>query len=131
LVILSSWIDGCSHKHALCQRLTNLDGRTLPARLINVHDSSAPFLVSIDQSHGSHKVQYATGDETNMPKLLRTNENALQQGIDAMTLPPVFRDSITMCGYLGIHYLWIDALCLIQDDDTDCAREIARMGNIY
>jgi hypothetical protein len=43
----------------------------------------------------------------------------------------VFVEAIDLCHYLGIKYLWIDALCQVQDDENDCAREIERMGDIY
>jgi hypothetical protein len=36
-----------------------------------------------------------------------------------------------LCHYLRIRYLWIDALCLVQDSDVDCTAEIEQMGDIY
>ncbi|KAF2625705.1 hypothetical protein BU25DRAFT_345212, partial [Macroventuria anomochaeta] len=47
------------------------------------------------------------------------------------TLPPVFQDSVTLCHRLSIKDLWIDALCLTQDDSVDRESEIGRMGNIH
>ncbi|CAI0643638.1 unnamed protein product [Colletotrichum noveboracense] len=32
---------------------------------------------------------------------------------------------------LGIHYVWIDSLCIIQDCQNDWARESGRMGDVY
>lgn len=49
--------------------------------------------------------------------------------IDAM--PKTFRDAITITRELGIKYLWIDSLCIIQDSAEDWARESAQMGKIY
>jgi hypothetical protein len=37
----------------------------------------------------------------------------------------------TLCKRLGIKYLWIDAVRLIQDDPEDCTRELSRMEEIY
>ncbi|KAK8092462.1 uncharacterized protein PG998_014947 [Apiospora kogelbergensis] len=41
------------------------------------------------------------------------------------------RDAILATYLLGYKYLWIDALCIIQNDANDRDSEIARMGDIY
>jgi len=46
-------------------------------------------------------------------------------------MPPVMRDAIEACRALSIPYLWIDALCIIQDDSDDWNRESEVMGLIF
>ncbi|KAK3717988.1 hypothetical protein LTR37_005414 [Vermiconidia calcicola] len=46
-------------------------------------------------------------------------------------LPATFKDAIVMARRLGFRYLWIDALCIIQDDLEDWRREATRMCSIY
>ncbi|KAK8079477.1 hypothetical protein PG997_007295 [Apiospora hydei] len=46
-------------------------------------------------------------------------------------LPAVLRDAITITHKLGVTYIWIDALCIIQDDVSDWERESSSMGSIY
>ncbi len=46
-------------------------------------------------------------------------------------LDPTIQDAILMARKLGFHYLWIDSLCIIQDDDADREREIQMMDEIY
>ena len=41
------------------------------------------------------------------------------------------QDAITVTRKLGIRYLWVDALCIIQDSNSDKANEIREMGNVY
>ncbi|KAK0739487.1 hypothetical protein B0T21DRAFT_143074 [Apiosordaria backusii] len=41
------------------------------------------------------------------------------------------QDAATICQRIGIHYLWIDALCIIQDDPNDKSIEISKMPSIY
>ena len=42
-----------------------------------------------------------------------------------------FQDAIEIARRLGQRYLWIDALCIIQDSGIDKATEITEMGDIY
>lgn len=41
------------------------------------------------------------------------------------------KDAITIAQILGFSHLWVDALCIAQDDDTEKAVEIGRMASIY
>ena len=43
----------------------------------------------------------------------------------------MFQDTVKIVRSLGIQYLWIDALCIIQDDAQDWAREAAQMQKVY
>ncbi|KAJ4286394.1 hypothetical protein N0V88_008017 [Collariella sp. IMI 366227] len=46
-------------------------------------------------------------------------------------LPQTFREAITFTRQLGVRYLWIDSLCIVQDDQRDWRCEAARMAGIY
>lgn len=46
-------------------------------------------------------------------------------------LPKTFRDAVTFTRELGIQYLWIDALCILQDDEDDWEKESSKMASIY
>jgi hypothetical protein len=46
-------------------------------------------------------------------------------------LPNTFADAVQLTRGLGLKYLWIDSLCIIQDDPDDWARESARMADVY
>ncbi|KAE9380674.1 HET-domain-containing protein, partial [Stipitochalara longipes BDJ] len=46
-------------------------------------------------------------------------------------LPQTFQDSILLCIDLSIRYLWIDSLCIVQDNEEDWRRESKIMGSIY
>lgn len=46
-------------------------------------------------------------------------------------LPPTISDAVKLCYKLGFQYLWIDSLCIIQDDHNDWLREASRMAGIY
>ncbi|KAK4164610.1 heterokaryon incompatibility protein-domain-containing protein [Cladorrhinum sp. PSN259] len=56
---------------------------------------------------------------------------SLRQGISYKQLSPVMRDAVSVCRKLGIRYLWIDALCIIQDSRADWEQESQQMSRIY
>jgi hypothetical protein len=66
-----------------------------------------------------------------MPKLLRNSIAAMQEFWSVQTLPVVFQDAIALAKALNIHFVWIDALCIVQDDSEDLQTEIFNMGHIY
>jgi len=46
-------------------------------------------------------------------------------------LPKTFKDAIKIAQRLGLDYLWIDSLCIIQNSDDDWQKESALMGSVY
>ncbi|KAH0422188.1 heterokaryon incompatibility protein [Colletotrichum camelliae] len=54
-----------------------------------------------------------------------------RDGIPWDAMPKTFQDAITVCQRLGVYYLWIDSLCIVQDDEQDWRVESAAMASIY
>ncbi|KAJ5980455.1 hypothetical protein N7481_007753 [Penicillium waksmanii] len=52
-------------------------------------------------------------------------------GIEVSRLPQSVQVAIQVLRYLGIRYLWVDSLCIIQDDDEDWKSQIARTAEIF
>ncbi|KAF8161872.1 hypothetical protein BJ912DRAFT_935747 [Pholiota molesta] len=46
-------------------------------------------------------------------------------------LPQTIADAILVANKLGLRYLWVDALCIIQDSAEDKVRELGAMAHIY
>lgn len=59
------------------------------------------------------------------------NVSAHYSCIRLSRLPRTIRDAVSCCRRLGIHFIWVDALCIVQDDNTDKMAEIEIMGHIY
>ncbi|KAF7918709.1 uncharacterized protein EAE97_011804 [Botrytis byssoidea] len=69
-----------------------------------------------------------------MPEAATTKTRTLKRrllSIPFKTLPRTFRDAITITRRLGLQYLWIDSLCIVQDSLQDWQQESAKMGKIY
>ncbi|KAH7028101.1 heterokaryon incompatibility protein-domain-containing protein, partial [Microdochium trichocladiopsis] len=112
----------------------------LPARLVrlgNGEDETAPtrLVLTSEEETSNKKIAYATlshcwGDY----QPLQTTTHTLlsfQARLPKEQTPRTFRDAMDICRAVGIQYLWIDSLCIVQDDNDDWCREAARMKDIY
>lgn len=63
--------------------------------------------------------------------LNRNTEEMLSRGISVAQLGKTVQDAVQVSNKLGIRYLWIDALCILQDNSDDKDREIANMASYY
>lgn len=63
--------------------------------------------------------------------LTKSTLNGLKENINFLELPATFQDAVTVTQELGLAYVWIDSLCIVQDDKTDWEKEAARMGAVY
>jgi len=52
-------------------------------------------------------------------------------GIEVSALPQTIQDAASYTRRLGVKYLWIDSLCIVQDSVDDKRQEIAKMASIY
>lgn len=75
-------------------------------------------------------LSYCWGDG-NRFRATKSNISKLLQELDEEELPATIRDAIEVTRYLGVRYLWVDALCIIQDDTQDWIRESANMAAVY
>ena len=64
-------------------------------------------------------------------KTMESNLASRMQRIKVKALPRSFQDAIEITRNLGYRYLWIDALCIVQDSVANWAAEARKMGGIY
>jgi hypothetical protein len=94
------------------------------SRIVDRADSLAPYL-ALSYKWGSHPSR----------DHVTTNANLLARRLDLAEdeLPKTFRHAIHIARRLGVRYLWIDAICIIQDSEfeEDWLRESEKMGSIF
>lgn len=125
------WLHDCQEKHESCPRR---DSPLLPTRVIDTGDGSDSTIRLQINAKGS-RGQYAAlsycwgGDQPY--KTTSANLQNYSQKLDIAVLPKTLIDAFRVCREVGLRYLWIDALCILQDDPHDKANEISQMGKIY
>jgi hypothetical protein len=131
-----SWVNSvlqtCITKHKSCPstRKTLLPKRLLSFRRL----PSKEISVRIQENQGGegkyNALSYCWGSSQTCTTTLQTI-GAYKQDIPWTLLPLTFRDAILFSLELGIELLWIDALCIVQDDTKDWEIESAKMADIY
>lgn len=133
LEIASGWLNNCSKTHENCSQPVN-GAHNLPKRVLNVGDEiTDPFLVEPTGDSRSGKwaaLSYCWGVEPSM-KLTKQNETQLKRGKPLYQFDATIRDAILVTRALGLTYLWIDALCIFQDQSLDWNEQSSKMEVIY
>jgi hypothetical protein len=136
--IATEWLQECKQNHPDCAFPYKSNLSPLPARVLDL-DSNPPsptpesiFLRIGKESKGEYAIlSHCWGGTTVITTTTANVRTFIDHGIDYETMPRTFRDAIDVCRQLGIRYLWIDSLCIIQDDEKDWEVESAKMADYY
>jgi hypothetical protein len=131
---LKEWISTCDDNHKDC-RVEEVP--LLPSRVIDVgvaSSRSGPVKL-VETAEGERGIYIALSHcwgHVSTP-FITTHSNIVQMktGFLPTEAPATFQDAITTTRNLGIRYLWIDSLCILQDDSEDWQIESSRMGAVY
>jgi hypothetical protein len=105
----------------------------LPTRVIDVGEPDGSRL-SLYISNGAVTKYVALSHCWGQVTHLMTTPQSLEahiNGIEWTSLSQTFRDAVITTRKLGIRYLWIDSLCILQGDVQDWELESGRMADIY
>jgi hypothetical protein len=105
-------------------------------RLVQLYSSSKADYVCLAHRWPTKDSSECSGDSTPyiIPSQCQTLTSNLAQrknyfGVE--DLLPAYRNTISVVKRLGLRYVWIDSLCIVQDDENDVRTQIAQMGSIY
>ncbi|KAK1963293.1 heterokaryon incompatibility protein [Colletotrichum sublineola] len=127
--LVRDWVKSCDENHKDCHS----DPCPLPTRVIDVglEGHREPRLVVTGGAVGRYMtLSHCWG----LHPVICTTSKTIQDHLEALPLeklPPTFRDAVLITRSLGIQYLWIDSLCIIQDSKEDWELESVKMGTIY
>ncbi|KAL2061854.1 hypothetical protein VTL71DRAFT_7232 [Oculimacula yallundae] len=107
----------------------------LPTRVIDVDSDTNSERLSLHIREPRERSQYAALSYCwgSPPHTFMTTTDLIRDPSqrDWSRLPSTIRDAIWVTRALGLRYLWVDSLCIIQDDESDKMKEIQLMGTIY
>lgn len=131
--LFRAWLAKCEAEHAVACGFGDLRP-ILNLRLLNVKTKR---VIAVAEEGIPNPPRYvALSYVWGGPQLVRLQKNNLErfgrEGLSAeRDLHPSIRDAIDVMQKLGETYLWVDALCIIQDDPVNVREQIAQMGQIY
>ncbi|KAI1170501.1 heterokaryon incompatibility protein-domain-containing protein [Nemania sp. FL0916] len=127
--IAKTWLHECTANHVACSH----GSVPLPTRVIDVGDGSRdPFLFESKGAHHDYcALSYCWGTSSNAHQTTTKNLQEYYAAISPHKLPPTLLDAIHAARVIGFKYIWIDALCIIQDDNDDWSHEAIKMTQVY
>ncbi|KAK7414969.1 hypothetical protein QQX98_006202 [Neonectria punicea] len=133
IAAIQSWMATCIAQHdtSRCntrrsdifpERLIEINAQTEEARLVSVRQ--------LDQVPEFVALSYCWGLTGNL-KTLKATLSQMEECVPSGALPLTVKQAFEVVRVLGFRYLWVDALCIVQDDEADWQREARKMGAVY
>ncbi|KAK3994445.1 heterokaryon incompatibility protein-domain-containing protein [Cladorrhinum sp. PSN332] len=129
---LRVWITECDKTHTCVERQ---DVPDLPTRIIDVGTSAVNPRLHVTKR--GEKSRYAALSHCwGLPgaQHLTTTSKSLSSHCEKIpfdSFPLTFQDAIKVTRAMGLKYLWIDCVCILQDSPNDWAQESSRMADLY
>jgi hypothetical protein len=125
----ASWLRECDECHETCGAFA---AGEMPTRLLRYTKEGLKLVAT---AGWISKPRYATLSHCwgglQFLKLLKGNSDDFTQCIAVEQLPRTFRDALEIIRKLDLEYIWIDSLCIVQDDERDWQIESGRMSAVY
>lgn len=138
--LLNAWLRRCDLSHDCKKHGTVLDHQ-MPSRFLDIgeSDSGVLRLVRASELGGrryvalSHRWGSLSLDEKRIYCTTKYNISERSEGFNTSQLPSTFQDAVRVTREIGVRYLWIDSLCIIQygDNGEDWQREYCRMESVF
>ena len=132
LQTMLEWIKICETTHIACKPFKEPQ---LPRRVIDVQNwQNSLHPIRLYEGQGECSRYVALSHRWGSNQLLKTTTSSLEsrkKAISWIELSQTFQDAIILTAKLGVRYLWIDSLCIIQDSKKDWQQESSKMASIY
>jgi hypothetical protein len=131
---MKRWLEICAENHNGCNFATT---DVMPKRLLDLQPVGTKHDCCLVVTKDLGEIKYCTLSYCWGSRPEQVSEKATiagfqaPNGIDLDLSPQTYRDAVKVARLLGIQYLWIDALCILQDDREDWLEEGMKMGDIY
>ncbi|KAM0265212.1 hypothetical protein ACHAQJ_000365 [Trichoderma viride] len=134
---IRTWLDTCNgqHNHHCC---AGEDSDAITWHPVYLVDSVERCLVKAKPRDRYLALSYVwgplnqrRGGPNEVVQLLKSNVEEFQAGLPEVDMPETILDAMYLARKLGFRYLWVDQLCIVQDDDVDKENHVRHMPYIF
>lgn len=125
------WKAVCEQEHGSCCKLEQHKQLPFDFRLLDVESKSVIESGAQPPSFFALSYVWGTNPENSKAELRKDNLAELKQDGSLCNLPRTIAHAMEVCNILGQRYLWVDRLCIVQDDKVDKYGQIQYMEAIY
>lgn len=138
VLLARGWLTECCQSHLACND-TTLTAAWFPTRLLHIKEipNKQYHVRLVNTARERPSGPYATlshrWGQADYLQLTRDTSPVFSEAIPMLKLSKTFQDAISITSRLGIDYLWIDSLCIMQDKDdlSDWLHEASLMDKVY
>ncbi|KAF2246609.1 HET-domain-containing protein [Trematosphaeria pertusa] len=134
-----SMINTCLSSHSRCR---HIKPTTLPRRVVDVLLDDPAKGVRLHESefdddeqryeYGEYlALSHCWGTGRGIPKTTKKTLQAHKKLIPWASLPRTFQEAVVLTRSRGFRYLWVDSLCVVQDDPADKLEESLSLDEIF
>lgn len=140
---ITTWLQRCTEEHDDCRKTASgrelvCSSAPLPSRCIKVQGirQAGEFTIkaALEKTKGLVgtyiTLTHRWNSSTNSSKTTSQNYDDRVHGIELGSLPQAFTDALLVAFNLGVEYVWIDSICIIQDGN-DWDLESRHMAQYY
>ncbi|KAH8736879.1 heterokaryon incompatibility protein-domain-containing protein [Ilyonectria robusta] len=132
---IKKWIRDCKRNHPVCAEADKAMATPFyPKRIISIGpdlNKEIHLLESNNQIQGPYiALGHYWGKSGRLASTKATTEPQSSR-VSYDGLPQIFQDAIEISRKLSIHYIWIDALCIVEDGEIDWEIQTAEIASIY
>ncbi|RCI16279.1 hypothetical protein L249_2171 [Ophiocordyceps polyrhachis-furcata BCC 54312] len=130
LLHIRQWLEACNADHG-SHCLSGAADAWRPRRLVDVVERRLACPTPGERWEYAALSYVAGVRSLRAPRLLASSVEAFQLALPDAALPATFGDAIWLTRKLGLRYLWIDRLCIVDDDADDVADHALHMASVF
>jgi hypothetical protein len=130
--ILRNWIRQCEDRHGNKCHAPKWLGKVEQPSCLKVIDVERRCIINAPRSCRYLALSYVWGnDQSGRCEKRNITKFRKKNGLSGKDLPKTIEDAMELVSALGERYLWVDRLCITQDDNDDKAEQLPKMDLIY
>lgn len=117
-----------------CRKASQGLGEKWPKRILEIDpETSQVRLIGFDKSMDQRytALSYCWGPIKPPFKVSKGTLPSLESGVSTSILPKTIADAVHFSLRLGCTLIWVDSLCIVQDDPGDWDEESGKMSTVY